>query len=161
MQHAARVLGALIPARHFTPALLFSLVCFLAQAVMAGESSINPLRNQTPLTTFSRNLRKKEVFPYVLPCRPLCVYSPNILEASCGGVARMGPVPRHVFALSHCTMAIPRLGVGCPHCVVRATAFASASALSLSCIFRGVFAVQLIRHVRFLDGILGRTLVSL
>ncbi|KAK1862471.1 hypothetical protein I4F81_005039 [Pyropia yezoensis] len=33
---------------------------------MAGESSINPLRNQTPLTTFSRNLRKKEVFPFAI-----------------------------------------------------------------------------------------------
>lgn len=40
---------------------------------MAGESSINPLRNQTPLTTFARNLRKKEVFPYVSSCHPLCV----------------------------------------------------------------------------------------
>ncbi|GAB0494741.1 hypothetical protein MMPV_006037 [Pyropia vietnamensis] len=33
---------------------------------MAGEPSINPLRNQSPLTTFSRNLRKKEVFPFAV-----------------------------------------------------------------------------------------------
>lgn len=39
---------------------------------MAGESSINPLRNQTPLTTFARNLRKKEVYPYVSTCHPFC-----------------------------------------------------------------------------------------
>lgn len=48
------------------------LVNLFAQAVMAGESSINPLRNQTPLTTFARNLRKKEVYPYVSTCHPFC-----------------------------------------------------------------------------------------
>jgi len=41
---------------------------------MGAESSVNPLRNQSPLTTFSRNLRKKEVFPYVGPRRSSCVF---------------------------------------------------------------------------------------
>jgi len=47
---------------------------------MGAESSVNPLRNQSPLTTFSRNLRKKEVFPYVGPRRSSCVF-----PLTCGG----------------------------------------------------------------------------